>query len=77
MSPITFRTLFRILKELGVAAVETIERIDEEIELKGNKINVLAQQLKHLYHYDKQKINYLLDKIQWLEIIKKKELKDD
>jgi uncharacterized ferredoxin-like protein len=30
----------RVLKELGVAAVETIERMDEEIKLKDNKINV-------------------------------------
>ncbi len=31
----------RVLKELGVVAVETVERMDEEIELKDNKINVL------------------------------------
>ena len=32
----------RILKELGVAAVETIERMDEEIGLKENKIQILG-----------------------------------
>jgi uncharacterized ferredoxin-like protein len=35
----------RVLKELGVAAVETIERMDEEIELKDNKIHVLENEL--------------------------------
>jgi hypothetical protein len=34
----------RILKELGNAAVETIEKMDEEIEYKDNKINVLEQE---------------------------------
>jgi hypothetical protein len=43
----------RILIELGVAAVETIERMDEEIELKDNKINVLEKE---------QKIQTLLNK---------------
>jgi hypothetical protein len=41
----------RILKELGNAAVETIENMDEEIEYKDNKINVLEQ----------EKINALLN----------------
>jgi hypothetical protein len=41
----------RILKELGNAAVETIEKMDEEIEYKDNKINVLEQ----------EKINALLN----------------
>jgi hypothetical protein len=36
----------RVLKELGVAAVETIERMNEEIELKDNKIKVLSKELK-------------------------------
>ncbi len=51
----------RILKELGVAAVETIE-MDEEIEIKGNKINVLEKELKNVNHYDEQKIQTLLNK---------------
>jgi flagellar biosynthesis/type III secretory pathway ATPase len=38
----------RILKELGNAAVETIEKMDEEIEYKDNKINVLEQELKEV-----------------------------
>ncbi len=46
----------RVLKELDVAAVETIERMDEEIELKDNKIKVLEKELKNVNHYDEQKI---------------------
>ncbi len=52
----------RILKELGEAAVETIERMDEEIELKDNKINVLEKELKDVNYYDEQKIQTLLYK---------------
>jgi hypothetical protein len=51
-----------MLKELGVAAVETIERMDEEIELKDNKIKVLSKELKDVNHYDEQKILTLLNK---------------
>jgi flagellar biosynthesis/type III secretory pathway ATPase len=52
----------RILKELGNAAVETIEKMDEEIEYKDNKINVLEQELKEVNSYDEEKINALLNK---------------
>jgi hypothetical protein len=52
----------RILKELGNAAVETIEKMDEEIEYKDNKINVLEQELKEVNIYDEKKINALLNK---------------
>jgi flagellar biosynthesis/type III secretory pathway ATPase len=52
----------RILKELGNAAVETIEKTDEEIEYKDNKINVLEQELKEVNIYDEEKINALLNK---------------
>jgi flagellar biosynthesis/type III secretory pathway ATPase len=52
----------RILKELGNAAVETIENMDEEIEYKDNKINVLEQELKEVNSYDEEKINALLNK---------------
>ncbi len=45
-----------------MAAVETIERMDEEIELKDNKINVLEKELKDVNHYDEQKILTLLNK---------------
>ncbi len=38
-----------------MAAVETIERMDEEIELKDNKINVFEKELKDVNHYDEQK----------------------
>jgi flagellar biosynthesis/type III secretory pathway ATPase len=51
----------RILKELGNAAVETIENMDEEIEYKDNKINVLEQELKEVNSYDEEKINALLN----------------
>jgi hypothetical protein len=37
-----------VLKELGVVAVDTIERMNEEIELKDNKINVLEKELKYV-----------------------------
>jgi len=52
----------RVLKELGTAAVETIERMDEEIELNTNKINVLERELKNINQYDEQKIESLLNK---------------
>ena len=38
-----------------MAAVDTIERMEEEIELKYNKINVLEKELKNVNHYDEQK----------------------
>ena len=44
-----------------MAAVETIGRIDEEIELKYNKINVLEKEPKDVNHYDEQKIQTLLN----------------
>ena len=44
-----------------MAAVETIERMDEEIELKDNKINVLEKEFKNVNHYE-QKIQTLLNK---------------
>jgi hypothetical protein len=52
----------RLYKELSVAAVVTIDKMDEEIELKGNKINILEKELKDIKHYDEQKINSLLNK---------------
>jgi hypothetical protein len=33
----------KVLKELDLVAVDTIERMDEEIELKENKINILTK----------------------------------
>ena|SRR6185436_3383344 len=51
----------RIMKELGSAAVETIERMDEEIELKDNKINFLEAELKQVNYYDEEKIKFLLN----------------
>ena len=35
--------------------------MDEEIELKYNKINVLEKELKDVNHYDQQKIRTLLN----------------
>ena len=52
----------RILKELGVAAVETIEKMDEELEPKDNKIHILENELKEINQYDEQKIQNLLNK---------------
>ena len=52
----------RILKELGVAAVETIEKMDEELEPKDNKIHILEKELKEVNQYDEQKIQNLLNK---------------
>jgi hypothetical protein len=42
----------RVLNELGAAAVETFEKMDEEIELKYNKINVLEKELRNVNNYD-------------------------
>ncbi len=42
--------------------MDTIERMDEEIELKGNKINILEKELKDINEYDEQKINASLNK---------------
>jgi hypothetical protein len=42
----------RVLKELGVTAVKTIEKMDEEIEYKDNKINVLQRELKDVNSYE-------------------------
>jgi len=36
--------------------------MDEEIELKDNKINILEKELKDVNHYDEQKIQTLLNK---------------
>jgi hypothetical protein len=36
--------------------------MNEEIELKDNKINVLEKELKNVNHYDEQKIQTLLNK---------------
>lgn len=51
-----------LLKEFGNTEVETIEKKDEEIEYKYNKINVLEQKLKEVNSYDEEKINALLNK---------------
>ncbi len=45
-----------------MAAVQTIERMDEEIELK-DKIKILAKELKDIIHYNEQKIQNLLNKV--------------
>ncbi len=45
-----------------MAAVETIERMDEEIELKDNKIHVLEKELKDVNQYDEQRILSLMNK---------------
>jgi hypothetical protein len=45
-----------------LSSIETIEIIEEEIELRGNKINILEKELKDVNHYDEAKINCLLNK---------------
>lgn len=52
----------RVLKEFGVAAVETIERMNEENELKDSKIHVLEKELEEINQYDEQRILILLNK---------------
>ena len=59
-----------------MAAVETIETMDEEIELKDNKINVLEKELKDVNHYDEQKIQTLLNKNSVIRNNNKEELND-
>jgi hypothetical protein len=46
----------RVLKELGVALVKTIEKMEEEIEYKDNKINVLQRELKDVNSYDEEEL---------------------
>ncbi|RZC34650.1 hypothetical protein BDFB_014104 [Asbolus verrucosus] len=36
--------------------------MDEEIELKDNKINILESELKEINNYDVEKIKHLLNK---------------
>jgi hypothetical protein len=54
---------YRLLKELGEIAVDTIERMDEEIEYKDNKTTVLKDKLKGLNQYDETKINEFLSHV--------------
>jgi hypothetical protein len=51
----------RQLLELGEIAVDTLEKMDEEVEHKNNKITILKNQLKDLNQYDKDKINEFLN----------------
>jgi hypothetical protein len=52
----------RILKELGVVAIDTIERMDEDIEMKDNEIKILSKELIDINQYDGKKIQALLNK---------------
>jgi hypothetical protein len=52
---------YRRLLELGEIAVDTIEKMDEEIEYKDNKITVLKDKLLGLNQYDEVKINEFLN----------------
>ena len=58
----TLYTENRLLRELSTVAVETIEKMDEETELKDNRICILEKELKDFKHYDEQKIQALLNK---------------
>jgi hypothetical protein len=48
---------YRQLLELGEIAVDTIDKMDEEIEFKDKKIAYLEDKLKGLNQYDDGKIN--------------------
>jgi hypothetical protein len=48
---------YRQLLELGEIAVDTIEKMDEEIEFKDKKIAYLEDKLKGLNQYDDGKVN--------------------
>jgi len=52
----------RIMKELGELAIDTIDRLDSELEVKNNTITVLEEELKGINQYDEQKVNALLNK---------------
>lgn len=45
-----------------MVAVEIIERMDQEIELKDNKINVLVKQSKNVNHHNERIVQNLLNK---------------
>jgi predicted metallopeptidase len=62
----------RVLKEFGVAAVETIERMDEEIELEDNKVKILTKELKNSIIMMSKKSIIFWIKIQLTQIIKKR-----
>ncbi len=49
------------LLELGERAVDTIEKMDEEIEFKDKKIPHLEDKLKGLNQYDEAKVNEILN----------------
>ncbi len=52
---------YRQLLELGEIVVDTIEKMDEEIEFKDKKITVLEDKLKGLNQYDESQINKFLN----------------
>jgi hypothetical protein len=52
---------YRQLLELGEIAVDTIEKMDEEIEHKDSKITLVEDKLKGLNQFDEAKINEFLN----------------
>jgi hypothetical protein len=52
----------KILKELGQLAIDTIEDLDEQNEIKDKKINIMETELKSYNYYDEDKINKLMAK---------------
>ncbi len=52
---------YRQLLELGEIAVDTIEKMDEEIEFKDKKFTVLEEKLKGLNQYDEAEVNEFLN----------------
>ncbi len=52
---------YRQLLKLDEIAVDTIEKMDEEIEFKDKKITHLEDKLKGLNQYDEAKVNEFLN----------------
>lgn len=50
----------QLLKGLGEIAIDVIERMDEQIEVKDNKITFMEKELKDLNQYDEEKMNEVL-----------------
>src|SRR6266487_1258233 len=61
----------QFFKGLGEKAIETIEDMDEEIEMKDNEIKVLKKELKSInsYDYDDKKIEEILISNPFFKII--------
>ena len=52
----------RLLRECGNIAINQIGMLDEELELKDKRIDLLEDELKETSSYDEDKINSLMNK---------------